>query len=336
MILTQNDNPDRSSRVIMDSTKPPGRPMIEVSYQKLDQWISSLQVRLRAEGFHAVVGIIRGGAPLALMVSHATGLEVGFLRYERSTRRVAWDSSLPMPKAGAKILLCEDIAGAGFTLIDCVGFLERRGLIVQTLTGVYDDLSRIKPNYALDSRGYYSILPWERETFTDAYRTQWQEVAAGSRETVDPDHTFAYYGIDLDGILVPDLPLHFYDECLESALAARDELLPFTVIPALNSIIAIITGRPEMDRDRTQHWLNSNGFNGLKLVMRDPSVYSDSPHDVARFKATQARQSGCTHYIESDPIQAVYIARTFPLLHTIWWDAQMKQGHWVSAHSWSG
>lgn len=320
--------------MIGDSNQRLGRPTIEVPYQKLDQWIASLQIQLRAEGFHAVVGILRGGASLALMVSHTTGLEVGFLRYERSTRSVAWDSSLSLPKPGVKILLCEDIAGAGYTLIDCVRFLEQRGIIVQTLAGAYDDLSRIKPHYALDSRGYYSIFPWEREAYTDAYRAQWQEASVGSRVAVDPDHTFVRYGIDLDGVLVPDLPLHFYDECLESALAARDELLPFDVIPVPDNIEAIITGRPETDRDRTQHWLNRHGFDGLKLVMRDPAVYSDSPNNVARFKATQARQLGCTHYIESDSVQAVYIAQTFPLLNTIWWDAQMKQGHSVSAQSW--
>ncbi|WP_296185815.1 phosphoribosyltransferase [Pseudomonas sp. UBA1879] len=322
--------------MIDDSAERLGRPLIEVSYQKLDQWISSLQVHLRAECFQRIVGVLRGGGPLALMVSHVTGVEVGFLRYERSTRTVAWDSSLPMPDAGSKVLLCEDIAGAGFTLIDCVRFLERQGIVVQTLTGAYDDLSRIRPHYALDSRGYYSIFPWERQAFTDAYRTQWQEALVGSRVNVDPDHTFAYYGIDLDGVLVPDVPLHVYEECLESALAERDGLLPYDVTPALNNIVAIITGRPEMDRQRTQRWLNSHGFAGLKLVMRDPSIFSDAPADVARFKATHARQLGCTHYVESDPVQALHIARTFPLLHTIWWNAETKEGHWVSAQSWSG
>jgi len=310
--------------------------LIEVSYQKLDQWISSLQGHLRAERFHQVVGVLRGGAPLALMVSHATGVEVTFLRYERSTRTVAWDSSVPMPKVGSKVLLCEDIAGAGFTLIDCVRFLEQHGIIVHTLTGVYDDLSRIRPHYALDSRGYYSIFPWERQALTDDYRAQWQEASAGLRMSVDQDHTFTYYGIDLDGVLVPDLPLDVYEECLESALATRDELLPFDTLPTLENVTAIITGRPEMDRQRTQFWLDRHGFRGLKLVMRDSSLFTDAPADVARFKATYARRLGCTHYIESNPVQALHIARTFPLLHTIWWNAEAKEGHWVSAQSWSG
>ncbi len=40
------------------------------------------------------------------------------------------------------------------------------------------------------------------------------------------DHHYATYAIDLDGILLPDVPLARYDEDLAAALLERDALLP--------------------------------------------------------------------------------------------------------------
>ncbi len=184
-----------------------------------------------AERFTLAIGILRGGAPLALMVSHAVGTPVAFLRYDRQTRTVAWDSTLPMPPAGSKVLLCEDIAGRGFTLTDCIAFLQQHGLDVRTLTGAVDDLSRTQPDYAIDARGYFALFPWERQAYTERYRDDWERVEAGAAPAMADDHEYATYAIDLDGILLPDVPLARYDEDLAAALAERDALLPFDVLP---------------------------------------------------------------------------------------------------------
>jgi hypoxanthine phosphoribosyltransferase len=132
------------------------KPIAVLTYEELERWIHSLQDSLSTEGFTCVIGILRGGAPLALMVSHTIGVPVVFLRYERSNRTVKWDSCLPMPPAGSKVLLCEDIAGSGHTLADCTAFLRGRGLILKTLTAAYDELSRIRPDYGMDAVGYFA------------------------------------------------------------------------------------------------------------------------------------------------------------------------------------
>ena len=135
------------------------KPVLPLTYEQLDHWIESLQPALLAERFTMAIGILRGGAPLALMVSHAAGTPVAFLRYDRQSRTVAWDSTLPIPPAGSKVLLCEDIAGRGFTLTDCIAFLQQHGLDVKTLTAAVDDLSRMQPDYAIDARGYFALFP---------------------------------------------------------------------------------------------------------------------------------------------------------------------------------
>ncbi|TKC92465.1 phosphoribosyltransferase [Trinickia terrae] len=312
------------------------RPILPLTYEHLDHWIESLQPALIAEDFAMAIGILRGGAPLALMVSHAAGVPVAFLRYDRATRTVAWDCSLPMPPRGAKVLLCEDISGRGFTMADCVAFLEQHGLAVKTLTAAYDELSRVRPDYGIDAAGYFAHFPWERQAHTERYRSDWDQAVAGGRGRMAEDHEYAAYAIDLDGILLPDIPLARYDEDLAAALIERDALAPFETLPgiALDTVRAIVTGRPEADRGRTQAWLDRHGFGGLELVMRDPASHGEGPQGAAEHKAAAIRALGITHFIESDPLQAILISRLAPLLRVIWWDAQQNRGTLVSAAHW--
>jgi hypoxanthine phosphoribosyltransferase len=313
------------------------KPVLPLTYEQLDQWIESLQPALLAERFTMAVGILRGGAPLALMVSHAAGAPVAFLRYDRQTRRAAWDSTLPMPAAGAKVLLCEDIAGRGYTLLDCIAFLQQHGIVVKTLTGAVDEMSRVQPDYAIDARGYFALFPWERQAYTERYRADWLRVQAGDNPAMADDHEYATYAIDLDGILLPDVPLARYDEDLAAALEERDALLPFDVLPGidLKNVRMIITGRPETDRARTEAWLARHGFGHMQLMMRTPGTHDESPAGAAAHKAGAALQGGVTHFVESDPVQALLIAQQAPLLRVIWWDAHTHTGMLVGARAWN-
>lgn len=207
------------------------KPVFSISYELLDQWVTSLQPLLTQERFACAVGILRGGAPLALMVSHAIGVPTAFLRYERASGTVTWDSSIPVPPPGSKVLICEDIAGAGRTLADCVAFLKSYDLDVKTMTAGFDDLSSIRPDYSIDGRGYLIQFPWERHAHTDKYREAWQCTKAGRKGSIAEDHEYAAYAIDLDGILLPDVPLASYEADLASALRERDQLEPYRELP---------------------------------------------------------------------------------------------------------
>lgn len=313
------------------------KPIVPLTYEQLDHWVESLQPALIAEEFAMVIGILRGGAPLALMVSHATGASVAFLRYERTTREVRWDSALPLPEPGSKVLLCEDIAGRGNTLVDCIAFLSEHGLVVRTLTGAYDDLSRLRPDYSIDASGYFALFPWERQAYTDRYRADWSRDSKGEGTFMGDDHEYAVYAIDLDGVLLPDIPLTRYDEDLPGALAERDALVPFEGLPGidLKHTRAIITGRPEMDRERTLEWLHRHGFGHIELIMRTPDSHDESASGAAAHKAAAAIKCGVTHFIESDPVQAILIAQSAPLLRVIWWNAQTRTGTLIGASAWS-
>lgn len=261
------------------------KSVLSITYEHIDRWIESIQPNLLQEEFACIVGILRGGGPVALMTSHATGVPVAFLRYDRKVRRVSWDSSIPLPTAGSKVLLCEDIAGVGNTLSDCHEYLRDRGLTVRILTVGFDDKSAIHPDY---------------------------------------------------GILLPDIDAQYYEANLEEALLKRDALAPYSGLPARQRVKAIITGRPEMDRGRTLNWLSEHGFEGIELIMRDPSLHDDSPNHVAQHKAQAALDLTCTHFVESDAIQAMLIAAAAPLLRVIWWDATEQKAHLVGCNHLKG
>lgn len=313
---------------------PLNKPVLSVSYEHLDRWIASLQPALLEDGFTCIIGILRGGGPLALMVSHATGVAPAFLRYQRADRSVTWDSSIPVPPPGSKVLLCEDIAGAGHTLTDCLSFLRRQGLLVKTLTAGFDDLSVTRPDYGINGCGYFLQFPWERQACTDTYRDHWKDTAGGRAGHMAQDHEYDAYAIDLDGILLPDIPLEHYAGDRQAALERRDRLAPFNYLPRWGAVKAIITGRPEMDRSRTQAWLSRQGYGHTPLIMRDTRLYSESPECVAAHKARAAVQLGCTHFVESDPLQAILISQQVPLLRIVWWDAEARQGRLIGAAAW--
>jgi len=279
------------------------KPIAVLTYEQLEQWIFSLQDPLKAEGFACVIGILRGGAPLALMVSHTIGAPVVFLRYERANRTVKWDSCLPLPPAGSKVLLCEDIAGSGHTLADCTAFLQGHGLTLKTLTAAYDESSRIRPDYGIDAVGYFASFPWERHAYTDAYRADWLRTAAGRWGDLQQDDRYTAVALDL--------------ECC-SALPEGE----------VDNVRVIVTDRPERDRASTQGWLVKHGFGRTPLIMQGLG-------GVVSHKVDAAVKFRCTVFIESDLQQAILISERAPLLKVVWWDVASGVGKLVGAQRWT-
>ncbi|TAL84010.1 MAG: phosphoribosyltransferase [Candidimonas sp.] len=272
--------------------------------------------------FDAVVAIARGGLAPAIMAASALSLPLFALSYARPTRAIDW-FTLRVPAAGARVLLVEDVAGRGTTLVDCRDFLLKAGYSVVVFTLAYDSESRIRPDFGLEMpNGAAAWFPWERETITAAF------AATGNR----PDRSesdYASWAVDLDGVLVPDLPSRLYDAAtLDIALALRDALAPCTVLPPISlAQVAVITGRPEQDRARTQGWLTRHGYRGV-LRMRDPRRHDAA--GAAAHKADCLLEYGHTHFIESDPGQAIEIARRVPVGRIFWWDG--GQAIALSAH----
>jgi hypothetical protein len=267
------------------------------------------------------------------MVSHATGVDPAFLRYRRANRSATWDSSSPIPPPGSKVLLCEDIAGVGHTLQDCLSFLQRRGLKVKILTLGFDDLSSIRPDYGIDGRGYVLRFPWERQARTSAYREQWNKTGGGRTGQMTQDHMTCTPLISTAFCSRTFRTSATLPTCIRHCTHATTLSLSSSC-PPLDQVTAIVTGRPEMDRVRTQAWLSRHGHGETLMIMRDPRLYNDTPEQVASHKARATLQLGCTHFVESDPVQAILIAQHAPLLRVIWWEAQSRLGWLIGAAAW--
>lgn len=280
-------------------------------YAHIETLVSGFVPQWRALGYGAVVAIARGGLFPGLIASTELSLPLHALAYARNTRKVSW-YTVDQPSPASKILLVEDIAGRGTTLVDCLDFLRARGHQVDVFALAYDAQSRIKPDFGIEvPSGLRAWFPWERTSITEAF-------AATDNEPTRPEHEYASWAIDLDGILLMDLPEDSYAQALHETLAQRDLLLPNAVLPGLHlENITIITGRPEQDRSRTQAWLQQHGFHG-PLVMRDETRYT--PAQTSQHKA-EALMARChTHFIESDPVQALDIAYRAKVARVIWWN----------------
>lgn len=294
-------------------------------YALIESVISEYLPQWRAKGFDAVVAIARGGIVPATMIATELSLPLHAVAYARGQRRVSWYTvSRPAPRC--RILLVEDIAGRGTTLSDSVDFLRRKGYEMQIFALAHDTESRIQPDFGpAVPDGCRAWFPWERHSITDAFDATFNRPRR-------PQHEYASWAIDLDGVLLMDLPEERYAMALLDTLAERD-LLPLSeTLPALDlARSTIITGRPEQDRPRTRAWLDRHGFMG-PLIMRDESLHGAA--ETSRHKAAAILARRHTHFIESDPIQALDIARRARLARVIWWnggDAVMVYAHSVDA-----
>jgi hypothetical protein len=271
----------------------------------IDQWVPEW----RQLGFSGVVAVARGGLIAGVMAATALSLPLYALQYRRSSRAVSWFSRAT-PAPGDRLLLIDDIAGSGSTLIDCRDFLAA-DFAVELCALVSDDLSRIAPRWSVRlPDGRRAWFPWEREAITAAF-------AQTDNQPSAPEYRYASWAIDLDGVLLPDLPDEHYANDLSATLARRDTLAPGNPLPPLDlARVTIITGRPEMDRQRTRAWLDRHGFKG-PLVMRDTQRFAVEL--TAEYKAFELHAGGHTHFLESCPRQAIRIARSAPVAKVYWW-----------------
>ena len=287
------------------------RAAYSYDYSRIETVISGFVPDWRLMDFDAVVAIARGALTPGVMVSTSLDVPLHALAYARATRQVSW-YTVDRPGPNSRILLVEDIAGRGTTLSDSADYLRKQGHDISIFTLAYDSESRIKPDYGVKiPSGFRAWFPWERESITPSF-----DITLNCPER--PGFDYASWAIDLDGVLLMDLPEHDYAQSLRETLARRDVLLPSTSLPQLDlGTITIITGRPEQDRERTQCWLDRHGFHGA-LIMRDEARHT--PEQSAAHKAEAILARCHTHFVESDPRQALAIASLAPVARVVWWD----------------
>lgn len=286
---------------------------VTVTYPVIDRIIASYEAPARSFSPTLVVGISRGGVVPATMLSQRLALPLRLIQFQRGAIAPSWMDGTPT--RGERIVVVDDMVSTGRTMYAVRDMLRNAGNQVMTAALFVDYQQQIRPDLGHTARNYIRF-PWERK----------ESSPLAIRQRIENDGDFPpeaeqdYFGLDLDGVLAPDLPLRWYErhrEELEIVLAKRDSLLPLDTRPQVPSEQAcIITGRPECDVARTRAWLERHGFGELPLYCRPDDL---DPAQAWQHKAETIDRIGVSVFFESDLMQALRIAHACPAIDIVWW-----------------
>jgi hypoxanthine phosphoribosyltransferase len=286
------------------------RNYIYLDYNKISLKLDSMIEAIRFENFDAIAVIVRGGLFPAVHISVRTGLPIFYLRHNEN--QATWIGEKPNHR---KLLVVEDLAGSGHTLIDCQYFLKQEGYIFKALVVWKDTLSASTPEFigfetTIPNESF--IVPWEK-----AFKLN-GGMQALSDELLD-DYQFETTGWDMDGIFLEDVPSEVYRNGLDQALSIRDYYPLSPVQPNIGEKDFIITGRPTIDKERTSKWLLDHDLY-YPLFLRDDEIEQPTAKTTASWKGNKAIAVGCCRYVESDAEQAMFMAAQFAQLEVVWWN----------------
>ena len=172
-------------------------PVHHVGYGKVEELIAILAARITASEFDAVVGISRSGIVPATMLSNRLGKELYLIRCQRHCEEVSW---MGTPPTGKSLLIVDDIVSRGETMRRACEHLNRSGYAVKSLS-LFVDRTRAAfiPDFALDAPGFVRFAWDRRDTTPEARR------AVAVQEMHPPLLENECLGVDMDGILLPDI-----------------------------------------------------------------------------------------------------------------------------------
>ncbi|WP_343675960.1 phosphoribosyltransferase [Paraburkholderia heleia] len=146
-------------------------PVYFYGYDDIETFCLSKREQLVQEHIGLILGVLRGGAIPALMLSQMLGLPVDFVHYDRREARAEINNKKALTlvdaciKEGKKILLVDDVAGVGYTLANCYAYLlsfVKDESWIRVLTLVHHADSRTEADHYKDCSSVHAILPWER------------------------------------------------------------------------------------------------------------------------------------------------------------------------------
>jgi hypoxanthine phosphoribosyltransferase len=135
-------------------------------YGNLTQALAE-KVRSSGKTFDLVIGIARGGIPVAMVVSDYLGIEIDTITVksysgigERGSIRIL--STLIEDIKGKRVLLVDDLVDQGDTMIRLKGFLSEKGAKdVETAVLFKKPWSKIHPDYFLETAEEWVVFPFE-------------------------------------------------------------------------------------------------------------------------------------------------------------------------------
>lgn len=272
-----------------------------LSYNQIAMKIDTMVPAIREASFDALVVIVRGGSFPGTHLSIRTGLPIYFLSYERKKNPpvVNW---IGEPAPPGKLLLVEDVAGAGKTLSSCLHFLLLSSYEVNTFVVFKDTKSAVEPDFfcfASDIPDRTFLLPWEKSKINPSYLT-----LDKSERFVDHELEFTVWNMNC--FVEQDEMNHFVKRSI-------------TPIPLLEENDAILTTESEFE-DIHRKWLKGNKVSHPFYVAEPDSSFG-SHLGSAILVGNQLMTIGCTRYVDNDVENLVLLSSCFPHLEILWWNS---------------
>jgi hypoxanthine phosphoribosyltransferase len=289
---------------------------IYLDYNKISLRLDALSNDIASAKYDGLVIILRGGSFAGMHLAFLTGLPYYFLRYDRKTGQPSWLGEIPEKK---RLLICEDFAGMGNTLINCKKFLIDAGYDVSTLVICKDSKSATTPDYycfdCKDDNARF-LLPWER------YRIN-PKTGIASEDQELLDHEFERTAWDLDGVFLENVesPHTFSD--LKASQPNGDSITTYAPTPSSHDII--ITHLPVSQKESLKKRLYTNNIK-IPLIFRDNDMALPTAESIGKWKGRRAIELGFTHFVSGNSEVALFIAAYYPELRVVWWN----QGHPVT------
>lgn len=140
-----------------------------ISWAEYGNLAEALAEKVRSSGrvFDLVIGIARGGIPVAMVVSDRLGVRIDTITVksysgiaERSSIRIL--STLTEDIKGKRVLLVDDLVDQGDTMIGVKGFVSEGGAkVVETAVLFKKPWSKTHPDYFLETTEEWIVFPFE-------------------------------------------------------------------------------------------------------------------------------------------------------------------------------
>ena len=140
-----------------------------ISWSEYGNLAEALAEKVRANGkkYDLVIGIARGGIPVAMVVSDHLNVKIDFVNVKsyndigkRTSPRIL--STLTEGVAGKDILLVDDLVDQGDTMAFMKRYLDgQKPRTLETAVMFKKPWSRVEPDYYLESVSEWVVFPFE-------------------------------------------------------------------------------------------------------------------------------------------------------------------------------
>ena len=140
-----------------------------ISWPEYGNLAEALAEKVRSTGkrFDLVIGIARGGMPVAMVVSDHLGVRIDFINVKsyngiakRSAPRIL--STMTEGIRGKDILIVDDLVDQGDTLETVKGYLDQQNpRLLEAAVLFKKPWSRIEPDYYLEVTDKWVVFPFE-------------------------------------------------------------------------------------------------------------------------------------------------------------------------------